>query len=74
MSLTNLKEGKEGTIQSISSSLPEIQKRRLYDLGFITGSKVRHLLSSNFGDTKAYEVMGSIIALRKEQTDKIYIK
>ena len=74
MCLTNLTEGTEGIITEVSTSLPEVERRRLHDLGFIVGSKVRHLFSSSFGDTNAYEVMNSVIALRKEQTDRIYIK
>lgn len=48
-------------------------RRRLLDLGFSGGSSVIPLFKSPLGDPTAYFVMGSIIALRHEDADKIYI-
>ncbi len=47
--------------------------RRLLDLGFSTGSTVTPLFQSPFGDPTAYLVMGSIIALRREDAEQIDI-
>lgn len=48
-------------------------KRRLLDLGMIKGTKIKPVLRSPSGDPTAYEVRGSIIAIRKEDSDKINI-
>lgn len=44
------------------------------DLGIIEGTKIKPVLKSPLGDPTAYEVRGTVIALRKEETEKIYIK
>lgn len=41
-------------------------RRRLLDLGLVKGTKIKPLFISPSGDPRAYEVRGSIIALRKE--------
>lgn len=46
-------------------------KRRLYDLGFITGTLVKALRKSPGGDPHAYFVRGTVIALRQEDAAKI---
>ncbi len=39
-------------------------KRRLFDLGFIPGEEVKCVLNSPAHDPKAYQINGSVIALR----------
>ena len=46
-------------------------RRRLMDLGFIEGTKIRCVRISPFGDPKAYYVRGTVIALRKEDSGTI---
>lgn len=48
-------------------------QRRLLDLGFSTGNTVTALFQSPFGDPTAYMIMGSIIALRREDANQIAI-
>lgn len=48
-------------------------KRRILDLGMIKGTKIKPVLKSPSGDPIAYEVRGSIIAIRKEDSDKISV-
>ena len=48
-------------------------RRRLLDLGFSTGNSVTPLFQSPLGDPTAYFVMGSVIALRREDADKICV-
>jgi len=43
------------------------ERRRLLDLGFVPGSIVESALSGPGGDPTAYEVRGSLVALRREQ-------
>ena len=51
-----------------------IIKRRLLDLGLVKGTKIKPVLKSPSGDPRAFEFRGSLIAIRKEQTKKIYCK
>lgn len=41
-------------------------RRRLLDLGIVRGTKITAILKSPSGDPTAFEIRGSIIALRKE--------
>ncbi len=71
--LSSLKVGEEGIILGIAKSLRGQQRRRLMDLGIVPGTKIEAELESLTGDPVAYRVRGSSVALRKQQTDKIYL-
>lgn len=49
-------------------------RRRLLDLGLIPGTKVKAVILSPLGNPMAYEIRGSIIALRLEDASKIVVK
>lgn len=49
-------------------------KRRLLDLGIIKGAKITPILKSPSGDPTAFEIRGTLIALRKEDASLILIK
>ena len=71
--LSSLKIGEEGTILGIAKSLRGQQRRRLMDLGIVPGTKIEAELKSFTGDPVAYRVRGTTVALRKQQTEKIYL-
>ena len=71
--LSSLKIGEEGTIFGIAKALRGQQRRRLMDLGIVPGTKIEAELESFSGDPVAYNVRGTTVALRKQQTDKIYL-
>ena len=50
------------------------ERRRMLDLGFISGSNVSVLFCSPFGDPKAYFVRGTIVAIRDEDARKINVE
>ena len=43
------------------------------DLGIVPGTKIEAELESLTGDPVAYKVRGTSVALRKQQTDKIFL-
>jgi len=49
-------------------------RRRLLDLGLIPGTEVRAIMLSPLGNPMAYEIRGSIIALRLKDASKIIVK
>lgn len=71
MSLSSLQEGDTGTIISVDNCGD--LKRRLMDLGFIEGTRVRCLQSSPAGNPVAYMVRGAVIALRRDDSARIII-
>ena len=72
--LTSLPEGQEAVIAEVGSRITGPQRRRLLDLGLVPGVTVRHRMDGPGGDPRAYEILESVIALRKDQTDHIYIE
>lgn len=49
-------------------------KRRLLDLGLVTGTSIIPVLISPLGDPKAFLIRGTTIAIRKEDSEKILIE
>lgn len=71
--LSSLKIGESGTILGIAKVLRGQQRRRLMDLGIVPGTIIEAELESLTGDPVAYRVRGTTVALRKQQTDRIYL-
>jgi len=73
-SLSTLKVGESGKILGISSAVRGKQRRRLLDFGIVPGTVITPRLVSFTGDPVAYNIRGTSIALRKEQTDMILVE
>lgn len=69
MTLNELDLNETGYIKDLKCS--DEVKRRLLDLGLIKGTKVTPLFVSPSGDPTAFEVRGSVIAIRVEDTSLI---
>ena len=72
--LSGLKENEMAEIIGISKESRGESRRRLLDLGFVKGSKIKIDLLNPLGDPNAYLIKGTSIALRKELASKILIK
>ena len=72
-SLSDLKIGEKGKILGIAKSLRGQQRRRLMDLGLVPGTEVEIEMKGLWEDPVAYRIRGATVALRKNQTDKIYL-
>ena len=71
-SLNELKINEESTIISVNTDINI--KKRLMDIGFVKGEKVK-LLLKNFGDNmRAYKIKNMVMALRVSDTKNILIK
>ena len=69
MTLNNLKLNETGYVKNLRCN--DSVKRRLLDLGLINGTKITPLYTSPSGDPTAFEIRGSIIAIRVEDTSLI---
>lgn len=49
-------------------------KRRLLDLGLIKGSSITPILKSPAGELTAYEIRGTVIAIRMEDAKNIIVE
>lgn len=50
------------------------ERRRMLDLGIVNGTTIEALQKSPSGDPVAYFIRGTVIALRKEDANKIIVK
>lgn len=70
-SLNNLEINQTGIIKDLKCN--DHIRRRLLDLGMVKGTSIVPVLKNPSGDPIAYEVRGSIIALRSEDSSLIEV-
>lgn len=70
--LADLNLGECGIVQQVLAA--GLLRERLQDLGFVPGTRVCASLRSALGEPVAYEVRGSLIALRKEDAQTIRLE
>lgn len=71
-SLDTLRVGEHGTVASLRAV--GAARRRMLDLGFVPGARVRALHTAPWGDPVAYGVRGAVIALRKRDARSILLE
>lgn len=72
ISLNELKINEEGIIKNVNTN--KNIKKRLMDIGFVKGEKVK-LILKNFGDNmRAYKIKNTVMALRLKDTKNIMIE
>jgi len=71
--LSNLKPGQTGKVAQLSYRIRGAERRRLMDLGVLPGTEICNEMNSASGDPAAYRIRGAVIALRRAQSDLIYI-
>ncbi len=69
--LNNLELNEKGIVKSISCD--DRITRRLYDLGLLENTVICPIFSSPFGDPRAYEFRGNIIAIRNDDANNIVV-
>ena len=69
--LADLKPGESGVVTKLNST--GASRRRLMDLGILPGTLISAEFASPAGDPVAYQVRGSLIALRAIQAHEIEI-
>lgn len=69
--LNNVKLNETVIIRSLNCSGK--LHRRFLDLGIIPGTQITPVFSSIFNDPIAYDVRGSIISIRNEDSEKIEV-
>jgi DtxR family Mn-dependent transcriptional regulator len=59
---------------AISGACRGIERRRLMDLGVVPGTRIEAVMRSPSGDPTAYRLRGTLIAIRRQQAEKIRIR
>ncbi len=71
--LADLKPGEVAEVRGLSPAIRGRERNRLLDLGFVPGSPVELGFTSPLASPSAYRVRGSLIALRTEQAEQVFI-
>jgi ferrous iron transport protein A len=72
ISLDRLPIGCMGRVKSLTAE--DHSRRRMLDLGLISGTVVEALRQSPSGDPVAYQIRGAVIALRSEEAANILVE
>lgn len=72
--LSDLDSGSLGEVIALDPQCRRFMRRRLLDLGFTPGARVRPDLTTFAGDPRAYRVRGTTIALRREQSARVLVR
>jgi len=72
--LTTLKIGQKRRVVALDEACRGLTRRRFLDLGITPGVVIEPVMQSTFGEPTAYQVRGTIIALRREQSNMILIE
>jgi DtxR family Mn-dependent transcriptional regulator len=72
--LTALQMNQQAEIIQLDENCQGFTRRRFLDLGLTPGTTIYAELGNAFGDPRAYRVRGTLIALRKDQANDIWVK
>jgi DtxR family Mn-dependent transcriptional regulator len=72
--LSDLASGQLGEVVALDPACRGFVRRRLLDLGFTPGVRVRPDLTTFAGDPRAYRVRGTTIALRRDQSSRVLVR
>ncbi len=72
MNLTQTDFGKEYCVLEITAN--QDIRRRILDIGITKGTKIEKLFDSPFGEPTAFNIRGSVMALRREVSDQIIVQ
>jgi DtxR family Mn-dependent transcriptional regulator len=72
--LSDLDSGQLGEVVALDPACRGFLRRRLLDLGFTPGARVRPDLTTFAGDPRAYRVRGTTIALRRDQSSRVLVR
>jgi DtxR family Mn-dependent transcriptional regulator len=72
--LSELPGDRGAEIVGLDEACQGFGRRRLMDLGFTEGAKVKPFLKTFAGDPRAYQVRGTLIALRRDQASQVLVR
>jgi len=72
--LSDLKYNQVAKVTKLDDNCQGFERFRLLDLGVVPGTEIRQALDNPLNDPIGYWIRGAVIALRKEQADKIFVE
>ena len=70
--LARLEPGAVGVVERVEPGSPG--SRRLLDLGFLPGTRVRALRRAPLGDPTLYELRGTQLCLRRSEARRVHVR
>jgi DtxR family Mn-dependent transcriptional regulator len=74
VALSHLPDRAEAEVVAIDDRLQGYTRRRLLDLGLTPGTRLVAEMRNFLGDPRAYRIRGTLIALRREQAEEIWVR
>lgn len=71
ITLDRLRQGQRAVVANVKSH--GLERRRLMDLGILPGTEISVEMGNPLGDPIAYQVRGSVIALRNAQAQNVEV-
>jgi DtxR family Mn-dependent transcriptional regulator len=72
--LSDLDNRQGAQVVGLDEACQGFSRRRLLDLGFTEGAHIRPFLRTFAGDPRAYEIRGTLIALRRDQAAQVLVR
>jgi DtxR family transcriptional regulator, Mn-dependent transcriptional regulator len=72
--LSDLANDHQAEVVGLDDACQGFSRRRLMDLGFTEGARIRPFLRTFAGDPRAYEVRGTLVALRRDQASQVFVR
>jgi DtxR family Mn-dependent transcriptional regulator len=72
--LADLASDQPAEIVGLDEACQGFSRRRLMDLGFTEGALVRPFLKTFAGDPRAYDIRGTLVALRRDQASQVLVR
>lgn len=74
IALADLETGGSAEVVTLDEACQGYSRRRLMDLGFTQGARIKAALSTFAGDPRAYEIRGTLVALRRDQSSQVFVR
>ena len=72
LTLNLINIGEKAVVKSLSN--PPLMKQRLLDLGITPGTDIECIHTDFSGNIKAFWVKGTLVAIRSEDSSKIFVE
>jgi DtxR family Mn-dependent transcriptional regulator len=72
--LSDLANEQRAEVVGLDDACQGFSRRRLMDLGFTEGAFVKPFLRTFAGDPRAYDIRGTLVALRRDQASQVLVR
>ncbi len=71
--LSQLDDARLARVERLDEACGGLVRRRMLDFGLTPGARVQREMTGPFGSTGVYRVRGTLLALRREQADHVWV-